>query len=101
MPEQKTIISIKNPTPAWAKYVFRAILLGAATLNTAIVSAPGITEPTKLSIVYWSGIIVTFIWGLSRILGIKIKETDTDTAIKSFDDPGPGTGPKDPPPSKP
>lgn len=86
----KTIISIKKPTPAWANYIFRTVLLMATTLNTAIVSAPGITEATKLAIVYWSGILVTFIWGLSRVVGIKLgdeQETKSDS-----------TDPKEPPP---
>lgn len=85
----KTIISIKKPTPAWANYVFRTVLLMATTLNTAIVSAPGIAEATKLAIVYWSGILVTFIWGLSRVVGVKLE----DEPVKAD-----STDPKEPPP---
>jgi hypothetical protein len=95
----KTIISIKKPTPEWANYIFRGVLLSATMLNTAIVSAPGISENIKLSIVYWSGIAVTFIWGLSRILGIEIKDNIAVGERRFFD--GPGTDPRDPPPSKP
>jgi len=87
----KTVISIKKPTPPWANYVFRTVLLMAATLNTAIVSAPGIAEATKLAIVYWTGILVTFIWGMSRIVGIKLED----------DEKADSTDPKDPPPPKP
>lgn len=88
----KTIISIKKPTPAWANYVFRTVLLMATTLNTAIVSAPGIAEATKLAIVYWSGILVTFIWGLSRVVGIKLE--DDQVAADSTDPKEPPPGPK-------
>jgi len=87
----KTVISIKKPTPPWANYVFRTVLLMATTLNTAIVSAPGIAEATKLAIVYWAGIPVTFIWGMSRIVGIKLGD----------DEKADSTDPKDPPPPKP
>ena len=88
----KTIISIKKPTPAWANYVFRTVLLMATTLNTAIVSAPGIAEATKLAIVYWSGILVTFIWGLSRIVGIQME--DESVSADSTDPKEPPPGPK-------
>lgn len=92
----KTIISIRRPTPMWANYAFRTVLLMATTLNTAIVSAPGITEAVKLTIVYWSGILVTFIWGLSRIIGVKLKE-DLEEKPENTE----LTDPKDPPPPKP
>lgn len=71
----KTIISIKHPTPAWANWVFRSALLIGTTLNTSIVQAPRIPQEIKLDIVYWSGIFVAIIWGLSRIVGVKIEET--------------------------
>lgn len=90
----KTILSIKKPTPAWANYVFRTVLLMATTLNTAIVAAPGILETTKLAIVYWSGVFVTFIWSLSRTVGIK---PDDDQPQRVQD----STDPKDPLPPKP
>lgn len=79
MDEQKTILSIKHPTPAWANWVFRTALLIGTTLNTTIVQAPRIPEDIKLDIVYWSGIFVAMIWGLSRIIGVKIEDTTLKT----------------------
>lgn len=75
----KTVISIKHPTPAWANYSFRAALLIATTLNTSIVQAPRIPQDIKLDIVYWSGIFVAVIWGLSRIIGVKIEDIQNKT----------------------
>lgn len=85
MAEQKTVISIKKPTPQWANYTFRIVLLMATTLNTVIVAAPGIPESVKLSIVFWSGTFVTFIWGLSRIVGVQIE--DQEPPVKLMDGP--------------
>lgn len=79
MDEQKTILSIKHPTPSWANWVFRTALLIGTTLNTTIVQAPRIPEDIKLDIVYWSGIFVAIIWGLSRIIGVKIEDTTIKT----------------------
>lgn len=97
MAEEKTVISIKKPTPEWANWVFRSVLLIATTLNTAIVNAPGIDKDTQLNIVYWSGLVVTIIWGLSRTLGLKIDPPAAE--VRRFTD-----GPGDilpPPPKKP
>lgn len=74
MSDEKTVISIKHPTPAWANWVFRTALLIGITLNTSIVQAPRIPEPIKLDIVYWSGMFVALVWGLSRIIGVKIED---------------------------
>lgn len=78
MAEEKTIISVKNPTPPWANWVFRSVLIAATTLSTAIVNAPGISEGTQLNIVYWSSVITTAVWAISRAIGIKIEPLDTE-----------------------
>lgn len=95
MAEEKTVISIKKPTPEWANWVFRSVLLIATTLNTAIVNAPGIDKDTQLNIVYWSGLVVTIVWGLSRILGLKIDPTAAE--VRRLTD-GPGDVLPPPPP---
>lgn len=70
----KTVISVSKPTPAWANWAFRVILLLGTTVNTAVANAPRIGDQTKLDIVYWSGVVVTAVWALSRILGVKVDE---------------------------
>lgn len=75
MANEKTIISVKEPTPKWATWVFRTVFLIGTTLNTSIIQAPRIPQPVKLDIVYWSGIVVMLVWGLSRIVGVKIDES--------------------------
>lgn len=92
MIETKTVISIKEPSPQWSTILFRVVLLLAMTFNTAIYGAPGIDINLKLALMYWSGVLVTFIWGLSKVLGIKVQEEP----LKSFTDPS--TDPKEPPP---
>jgi len=79
MEAEKTVISIKHPTPAWANWVFRSALLIGTTLNTTIVQAPRIPQDIKLDIIYWSGIFVAIIWGFSRIIGVKIEDIKTNT----------------------
>jgi len=92
MSETKTILSIKAPSPQWATILFRVVLLLATTFNTAIYGAPNVNKDLKLALMYWSGILVTFIWGLSKILGLKVQ----DETLRAFT--RPSTDPKEPPP---
>lgn len=103
MADEKTIISVSSPTPQWAIWIFRVVLLLGTTLNTAIVNAPGISEKLQLSIIYWTGIVVTLVWALSRLLGIKVDpvEIGTDRGVRSADVVGGGKRPPDPPNTKP
>lgn len=71
-----TVLSLKHPTPEWATMVFRTVVVMGPILNTAIAQAPGITDTAKLHICYWTGVLVTVIWALSRIIGVKIEETN-------------------------
>lgn len=75
MMANKTVVSISKPTPMWATWVFRVVLIVATILNTSIVQAPRISQEVKLDIVYWSGIAVALVWALSRALGVDLEES--------------------------
>lgn len=94
MANEKTVLSISSPTPQWANWIFRSVLVIATALNTAIVNAPGISEAMQLHIVYWSGLVATIVWGLSRVLGVKVDDVKPQAFTR-----GPGDVLPPPPPT--
>lgn len=71
-----TVISIKHPTPAWATNVFRTVLIMGPVFNTILSQAPGITDTAKLHISYWTSALITVTWAFSRMIGVKIEDTN-------------------------
>lgn len=98
MADQKTIISVNSPTPTWANWVFRVVFLLNKVALGIIASDPGIDANTKVRIaIYLSG-LDALVWGLSRMIGVKLDESDVPK--KQFDGPG-GTDPVKPKPPTP
>lgn len=76
MAEKKTIISILHPTPAWANWAFRIVFLLNKVVIGMVASDPGIDAETKVRIgLYLSG-LDTFVWGISRIFGVKVQDEE-------------------------
>lgn len=74
METQKTVISIQHPTPSWANWVFRIVFLLNKVVIAVIAADPGIDAETKVRIgLYLSG-LDTFVWGISRVFGVKIED---------------------------
>lgn len=69
---------IGNPTPLWAKLVFRIVFLLLSFGIFMITDYPGIEEPTKLIVLKWFSGINMLVWGLSKLVGIQ------DDDIKDF-----------------
>jgi hypothetical protein len=87
----KTVISIKKPTPTWATWIFRIVFWLNKAILAAVTADPGISAEMKLRIAVYLSAIDGFVWTASRGLGVKIDDTATADS----------TDPKDPPPPKP
>ena len=86
----KTIISIKSPTPNWATWVFRIVFWLNKAILAAVTADPGISADMKVRIAVYLSAIDGFVWTVSRGLGVKIDEGSAQTADS--------TDPKEPPP---
>lgn len=76
MANQKTIISTTAPTPSWATWTFRIVFLLTKVAITIVASDPGIPDELKVRIgLYLSG-LDTLVWGLSRMIGVEVKEPE-------------------------
>lgn len=74
MANEKTIISVTEPTPKWATWTFRIVFLLTKVAIGIIAADPGIPDDLKVRIgLYLSG-LDTLVWGLSRMVGVKIEE---------------------------
>lgn len=69
----KTVISVSKPTPQWANYTFRVVLLFTTAATMIIAADPSIPDALKVKIgIYLKGFDFV-VWGLSRMIGVDIK----------------------------
>jgi len=72
------IPSLSKATPAWAKWSFRVTFLLTTVATFIIAGDPSIPDDTKVRIgVYLKGLDM-FIYGLSKMVGVEVKE-ESDT----------------------
>jgi len=72
----KTVISIQSPTPMWATWVFRITFILTTAATMVIAADPTIPDGVKVRIgAYLKGLDFV-IWGISRMLGVQIDQSD-------------------------
>lgn len=75
MANEKTVISVTKPTPTWATWAFRIVLILTTAATMIIASDPAIPDAMKVRIgVYLKGLDF-IVWGVSRMLGIDVEES--------------------------
>ena len=67
---------IKNPTPLWAKNVFRVVLYTAAAVNIVLDIVTEIPPEVKVLIAKYSLYLVTGVHSFSKLFGIDISDID-------------------------
>lgn len=82
--KNKTVLSFRKPTPAWATWVFRIVFLLTTAAAIVISSEPGITDHIKVKLGVYLKAIDFVIWGIGRGIGVT-KEDFTDEK-KEVDD---------------
>lgn len=71
------ISQIKNTTPSWATWVFRIVFILTTATTFVIAGEPTIPDEMKARImVYLKGIDMV-IYGLSKMIGVDVKNEET------------------------
>ena len=65
---------IVNETPMWAKWMFRICFLLTSVVAFIIASDPGIPDALKVRIGVYLKATDLFVWGLSKMFGVKIDD---------------------------
>lgn len=67
---------IGNPTPMWAKWLFRIFFYATSTGTLGLGIFTNIDPGTKLQISQWVVFANAAVHGFTKMYGIKIEETD-------------------------
>lgn len=78
MAQEKTIISIQNPTPKWATWLFRIVFLLTSVAVFLVSNEPSIPDPFKIRIALWLKALDVFVWGIGRGLGVKKSDFENE-----------------------
>lgn len=65
---------IENPTPPWAKWMFRITLLITSVLAFWIAGTAWVSEPNKLEVVLILKAIDLLVFGFSKMFGIPVED---------------------------
>ncbi len=77
MPDVKFGVNqISNPSPLWAKWIFRGTLLLTSVATFIIASDPGIPDALKVRIGVYLKALDLLMYGLSKMVGIQIADDD-------------------------
>jgi hypothetical protein len=67
----KTIISVNEPTPKWATWVFRIIFLLTSAALIILAADPTIPDGVKFRVSLYLKAADVVVWGIGRALGVK------------------------------
>lgn len=73
VPEQKTttVISLNRPTPQWATWVFRSVLVITTAASIWLAATGLIKDASKVEALLVLKVIDFSVWTISRFLGVK------------------------------
>ena len=76
--KSKTVFSFKQPTPAWATWLFRIVFLLTTAATIVIAAEPDIGDETKVELGVYMKAFDFVIWGIARGIGVKKEEFDPE-----------------------
>lgn len=65
---------ITNPTPQFAKNIFRIVLYAAVIVNIVILNVPTIPDHYKVQILAYAGMATGLVHAISKLFGIDITD---------------------------
>lgn len=74
----KLVVSLKQPTPKWATWIFRAVFLLTTAATIIIAARNDIADNQKVLIMVYMKAFDVVIWGMGRGLGIKKQDFESE-----------------------
>jgi hypothetical protein len=76
---EKTVFSFKQPTPAWATWVFRIVFILTTAAIMLIAAEPDIPDNLKIKLGAYLKALDFVIWSIARGLGVKKEQIENET----------------------